>query len=151
MKRKSEKIDPNILFNEFIDLESETYYSSITENMVESEKITSIDLSNNERFSDVTDTTELFEYIQKHESRYTPYIDTLKSGVVRIKDSMIANDLFEDLVKEFNNSFDTVDIFSSILDYFGFNGSEYMNRLVLPNRLKLIKDLSNRVDIGFKF
>lgn len=150
--RNKNIIDPNILSNNFDDLESETYYSSIAPNMVESSKMSSIDLSHDERFSDKTDNSELFDFIQKHETRYTPYVNTLKSsGVVRINSTSVANKLFDDLLQEFSTVVDSVEIFAVIIDYFGFKEKEYFDKLVLPTRLKLVKELSTRIDIGNQY
>lgn len=150
MRRPREnKIDQNILSNEFDDMDSETFYSSIAPNMVETSKMSSIDLSHDERFSDKTDNSEIFDYIQKHETRYTPYINTLKSsGIVRINSSTVANKLFDDLFNEFSKDVDTVEIFSVIIDYFGFKEKEYFDRLVIKTRMMLLKELSSRIDIG---
>lgn len=114
----------------------------------EQQKITSIDTCVEHRFDDSNDTTEIFEYIQRNETRYTPYIEELKSGAVKIKNSEIANNIFGDLYGKFKDKFDTVDIFSIIIDYFGFNEKEYFQKLIKTYRIKLVEDLSKRTDLG---
>lgn len=136
------------LDNDYEGMDSSIFYSSIIK---EKSKLTSSDLSVEDTFSDETDTSELYDFIQKHESRYQPYVDELKSGIVRIKSSEVANKLFDDLYKEFSHKIDAVEIFSVILEYFGFTGSDYFEKLVLETRMLLIKHLSKRIDMGDGF
>lgn len=114
----------------------------------EQQRITSIDTCLEPKFDDVTDTTEVFEYIQRNETRYTPYIDELKSGAVKIKNNEIANKIFGDLYGLFKDRLDTVEIFSVIIEYFGFNEKEYFQKLIKTYRMKLVEDLSKRTDLG---
>lgn len=107
-----------------------------------------LDMSVNPKFDDETDTTMVYEYIQKHETRYTPYIDELKSGGVKIKSNEVANKLFGDLYGAFEDVLDSVEIFSVIIDYFGFNEKDYFDKLIQQHRMKLVSDLSKRIDIG---
>lgn len=132
------------LDNEFDDMDSSIYYSSIIK---EKSRISSSDFSVESTFSDEVDTTEMFDYIQKHESRYLPYVDELKSGIVRIKSSEIANSIFDDLFKEFSKNVDSVEIFSVIIDYFGFTEIDYFEKLFLETRMILVKHLSERIDM----
>lgn len=138
----------NITDNNFDGMDSSVFYTSIIPTMVDNSKISSSDLSMETTFSDETDTSELYEYIQKHEARYLPHIDELKSGIVRIKSSEIANQIYTDLYAEFSSKIDSVEIFAVIIDYFGFGEKDYFDKLLLDSRMTLLTDLSKRIDIG---
>ncbi len=143
-KNESKELESNFLKNEYDGLDQETYYTSVIKLP---EKITSTAISVDAKFSDKSDTIFLYEYLEKNESRYTPYINTLRNNVVRIKDNTIANNIFGDLYGEFNTVIDTVEIFDVIVTYFGFEYKDFFDKLILRYRNQLIKDLSKRKDI----
>ncbi len=123
-------------------------YNDLSCVVEEQSKISSLDSCVNPTFDDETDTTMVYEYIQKHETRYTPYIDELKSGAVKIRNNEVANKIFGDLYGVFEATLDSVEIFNVIIEYFGFSSKEYFNKLVSKYRMILITDLSKRVDLG---
>ncbi|BAV39233.1 hypothetical protein BPT24_108 [Tenacibaculum phage pT24] len=119
--------------------------SHITETF---DKSTHIEISNTVGdFSDKSDTSFLFEYLQQNDYRYSPYIETLRSEQIRIKNPLVANQIFGDLYGAFSNRIDSVEIFDVIITYFGFGEQYYFEKLISQYRNILVNDLSRRMDI----
>lgn len=133
-----------LLQNDYSEMDGDIYFSSVSDIK---EDLSSLCLSHDADFDDKTDTTFLYEYLERNESRYTSSIDNLKSGLVRIRDNKVANALFGDLYGEFSSRIDSVEIFDVILRYFGLDNKEFFDKLILKYRGILIEDLSKRMDL----
>ena len=116
----------------------EIYYNGISNTT----PLSQINISEEPLYGEIINFSDLHEHLQSLEFLYKPYLNANRNKPS--KD--IVNEIFISCTSLFKHKYDLVQIYSEIIDYFGFNNTFFFRRLDRKIQQALEKSLSKKVN-----